>query len=139
MSAMPNTRWGRDVDAPNTNWRASSEDPLPWFFNLTNWLGWVFRWFALRPMDGHARSDATFRTGGTTFYSRSGHAPFPGAWFHSMPRWKQALITRLPAVMWTLSFPVAYRMGHLLDYLSVYVHVAVSAVRAVWGFLSWLA
>jgi hypothetical protein len=135
---MPNTRWGRDIDAPNTNWRPSTEDPLPYLFSRFPGGGFIYRWFSLRPLDGHARSNASLRGGGTDFYSRTGRPPFPGAWFHSMPRWRQALFTRLPATLWVLSFPVAFKAHALTAYLMGYVHGAVGIVHGLWAVLTWL-
>jgi hypothetical protein len=130
--------FGRDVDAPNTNWRPSSEDPLPYFFSRFPAGGFIYRWFSLRPLDGHARSNATLLEGGTTFYSKTGRPPFPGAWFHSMPRWRQALFTRLPASLWLLSFPVASKAHVLTAYLMGYAHTIHGAGRGLWAVLSWL-
>lgn len=135
---MPNTFWGRDINAPDTNWRPSSEDPLPYLFSRFPAGGFIYRWFSLRPLDGHARSDATLMSGGTTFYSRSGHAPFPGAWFHSMPRWKQGLFTRMPVSLWALSFVVSLRLHVFTAYLLAYVHGATGLGRGIWEAVSWL-
>jgi hypothetical protein len=138
MSAMPRGFWGRDIDAPNTNWRPSSEDPLPYFFSRFPLGGFIYRWFSLRPLDGHARSNATLLEGGTAFYSRSGRPPFPGAWFHSMPRWRQALITRVPAGLWLLSFVAAARMHRFPGYVLSYIHGAHALASIVWAVLTWL-
>lgn len=127
----------RDVNAPDTAWRASSEDPIPLALGRSTVLAAVYRWFALRPLDGHARSNATFFTGGTQFYSRSGAAPFPGAWFHSMPRWKQALFTRVPWSAWLLSFPGALIAHVLTWYLSIYASALMAVARIVWKVLTW--
>jgi hypothetical protein len=98
----------------------------------------IYRWFSLRPLDGHARSNATLREGGTTFYSKSGRPPFPGAWFHSMPRWRQALFTRLPASLWALSFVAAARMHREGDYLLSYLHGLGHLEHGTWAVLTWL-
>jgi hypothetical protein len=130
--------FGRDVDAPNTNWRPSSEDPLPYFFSRFPAGGFIYRWFSLRPLDGHARSNATLLEGGTTFYSKSGRPPFPGAWFHSMPRWKQGLITRLPASLWLLSFVAANRLHREQAYLLAYLHGLGRLGHFLWWCVSWI-
>lgn len=130
--------FGRDIDAPNTNWRPSSEDPIPYLFSRFPGGGMIYRWFSLRPLDGHARSNATLLEGGTAFYSKSGRPPFPGAWFHSMPRWRQGLITRLPATLWVLSFPAAARMHRETAYLMAYLHGLGHLEHGTWAVLTWL-
>lgn len=83
-----------DVDAPNTAWRGSSEDPIPPIFGRWAKTAFLYRFATGRPLDGHARTDATFWHAGTRCFTRSGHAMPYQYW----PGWKRGLlITRLPA------------------------------------------
>lgn len=88
-----------DVDAPNTNWRGS-EDPIPVIFGRLPLTGAVYRYLTCRPLDGHARTDATFLHPGTRAFTRSGRT---GPWNY-MPGWKRGLLlTRIPPLLggWT--------------------------------------
>jgi hypothetical protein len=83
-----------DVDAPNTNWRPASEDPIPFLFGRLPAGGFVYRFLTGRPLDGHARTDATFWHPGTKALTRSGRTMPYQYW----PGWKRGLlVTRLPA------------------------------------------
>jgi hypothetical protein len=83
-----------DVDTPNTNWRAGSEDPIPVLFGRLPVLGFVYRFATCRPLDGTARTDATFWRAGTKCFTRSGHT----APYQYWPGWKRGLLlTRVPA------------------------------------------
>jgi hypothetical protein len=82
-----------DVDAPNTNWRGS-EDPIPVIFGRWPVTGALYRFATCRPLDGHARTDATFWHAGGRAFTRSGHTMPYNYW----PGWKRGLLmTRLPA------------------------------------------
>lgn len=127
----------RDINAPDTAWRPSSEDPIPLLLGRNTVTAAVYRWFALRPLDGHARSNATFHQPATQFYTRTGNPPFPGAWFHTLPRKKQMLFTRVPFSAWVLSFPAAFLAHVLTAYVSIYAHVLTLAAHGVLTVLSW--
>jgi hypothetical protein len=114
-----------DIDAPDTNWRPSSEDPLPLFFGRAGWLGFLYRLISCRPLDGHARTDAGFLRAGTKAYTKSGHTLAFNFW----PGWKRGLlVTRMPAF--------------LLLLILVWGEVEVSLVShyllpAAWSVISW--
>lgn len=83
-----------DVDAPNTAWRGGSEDPIPPMLGRWAKTAFLYRFVTCRPLDGHARTDATFWHPGTKALTRSGHAMPYQFW----PGWKRGLLmTRLPA------------------------------------------
>lgn len=83
-----------DVDAPDTNWRAGNEDPIPFLLGRMPAGGFLYRFFTARPLDGHMRTNATFRFPGTKALTKSGHTASYNYW----PGWKRGLlITRLPA------------------------------------------
>ncbi len=85
-----------DVDAPDTNWRDSSEDPIPLAFGRAGWLGFIYRFVTCRPLDGHARTDATLFHAGTKAFTKSRHTAFYNYW----PGWRRGvLLTRLPALL----------------------------------------
>jgi hypothetical protein len=126
----------RDIDAPDTSWRPGSEDPIPLLLGRNTLTSAVYRWFALRPLDGHARSNNTFHQSATVFYTRTGNPPWP-TWFHTLPRKKQALFTRLPFTTWLLSFPAAFLAHVLTAYLGFYVHALIAIVSAIVAVLSW--
>ncbi len=89
-----------DIDAPDTNWRPSSEDPIPLAMGRAGWLGFLYRLFSCRPLDGHARTDAGFLRAGTKAYTKSGHT-LP---FNYWPGWKRGLLlTRIPPLLLLLS------------------------------------
>lgn len=83
-----------DVDAPDTAWRAGSEDPIPVVFGRWSLTSFAYRFATGRPLDGHARTNATFLHPGTKALTRSGWTAPHNYW----PGWKRGLlITRLPA------------------------------------------
>lgn len=83
-----------DVNAPNTNWRSGSEDPIPLIFGRSVWAGGLYRFLVCRPLDGTARTDAGFFRAGTKAYTKTGHT-LP---FNYWPGWKRGLVlTRVPA------------------------------------------
>lgn len=83
-----------DVDAPDTAWRASSEDPIPVLLGRYAKTAFAYRFLTGRPLDGHARTDATFWHAGTQAFTVSGHTAAYNYW----PGWKRGLLmTRLPA------------------------------------------
>jgi hypothetical protein len=126
----------RDINAPDTAWRPSSEDPIPLLLGRNTVTAAVYRWFALRPLDGHARSNATFHQPATAFYTRTGNPPWP-EWFHALPRKKQMLFTRVPFSAWLLSFPAAALTHMLTAYVSAYAHALMLAAHVVSTVLSW--
>lgn len=91
-----------DVDAPNTAWRGGSEDPIPVILGRWSKTAFLYRFVTGRPLDGHARTDATFWHAGTKARTVSGHTAPYNYW----PGWKRGLlITRLPAfglLPWTV-------------------------------------
>jgi hypothetical protein len=83
-----------DVDAPDTNWRSSNEDPIPFLFGRMPAGGFLYRFATGRPLDGHARTDASFWKPGTKALTKTGRVMPYQFW----PGWKRGLlITRLPA------------------------------------------
>lgn len=83
-----------DVDAPDTNWRAGSEDPIPFLLGRMPAGGFLYRFATCRPLDGHARTNATFLHPGTKALTKSGWT----APYNYLPGWKRGLLmTRLPA------------------------------------------
>lgn len=83
-----------DVDAPDTNWRAGSEDPIPFLLGRMPVGGFLYRFATGRPLDGHQRTNATFLHSGTKALTKSGHTAPYNYW----PGWKRGLLmTRLPA------------------------------------------
>ncbi|MBN1174542.1 MAG: hypothetical protein JXA67_20405 [Micromonosporaceae bacterium] len=81
-----------DVDAPNTNWRGT-EDPIPVIFGRFPVTGAFYRYITCRPLDGWARTDATFWHAGTKALTRSGKVMPYQFW----PGWKRGLLmSRLP-------------------------------------------
>jgi hypothetical protein len=89
-----------DVDAPDTNWRSSSEDPIPLLFGRWGWTGFLYRYVTCRPLDGHARTDAGFLRPGTKPFTKSGQTPYFNYW----PGWKRGLLlTRLPLLLLLLT------------------------------------
>lgn len=116
-----------DVDAPDTSWRASSEDPIPFLLGRYPPTAFLYRWFACRPLDGHARTDAGFLTKGTKAFSKTGRAMPYQFW----PGWKRGLITRLPVTAWAFSW--------LLAYLVADWHGVGTYAHAHWSVLSFLA
>lgn len=85
-----------DVDAPNTNWRGGSEDPLPGIFGRWPYLGGVYRLLSARELDGHARTDAGWLRPGTRAFTKSGWT-YP---FNYWPHWKRGLlVSRLPPTL----------------------------------------
>lgn len=83
-----------DVDAPNTAWRSGSEDPIPVIFGRYSATAAAYRFVTCRPLDGVARTDATFLRPGTRPLTRSGHTAPWNYW----PGWKRGLLlTRVPA------------------------------------------
>lgn len=89
-----------DVDAPDTNWRGSSEDPIPLAFGRVGFLGFIYRFVTCRPLDGHARTDATFLHAGTKPFTKSGHTPYFNYW----PGWRRGvLLTRVPPLLLLLA------------------------------------
>lgn len=84
-----------DVDAPNTNWRGT-EDPIPTLFGRFPVTGAAYRVLACRPLDGWARTDATFWHPGTKAMTKSGHTMPYNYW----PGWKRGLLlTRAPGLI----------------------------------------
>lgn len=82
-----------DVDAPDTAWRAGSEDPIPVLLGRYATTAFAYRFMTGRPLDGHARTDATFLHAGTKALTRSGRTAPYNYW----PGWKRGLLmTRLP-------------------------------------------
>lgn len=85
-----------DIDAPDTNWRPGSEDPIPLAMGRAGWTGFFYRLFSCRPLDGHARTDAGFLRAGSKCYTKTGHT-LP---FNYWPGWKRGLlVTRVPALL----------------------------------------
>lgn len=83
-----------DVDAPDTNWRAGNEDPIPFLLGRVPAGGFLYRFATGRPLDGHMRTNATFLHAGTKPLTKSGHTAPYNYW----PGWKRGLLmTRLPA------------------------------------------
>jgi hypothetical protein len=83
-----------DVDAPDTAWRAGSEDPIPVIFGRWSKTAFLYRFVTCRPLDGHARTNATFLHPGTKALTRSGWTAPHNYW----PGWKRGLLlTRIPA------------------------------------------
>jgi hypothetical protein len=83
-----------DVDAPDTAWRAGSEDPIPVLLGRWAVTSFGYRFLTGRPLDGHARTDAGFLRPGTKAMTRSGRTAPYNYW----PGWKRGLLmTRLPA------------------------------------------
>ena len=86
----------RDVDAPDRNWQNSNEDPIPLLFGRAAWMGFLYRLFSCRPLDGIARTDAGFLRHGSKAYSKSGNT-LP---FNYWPGWKRGLlVTRIPPLL----------------------------------------
>lgn len=86
----------RDVDAPDRNWQSAQEDPIPLIFGRAAWMGFLYRFFSCRPLDGVARTDAGFLRPGVKAYSKSG-STLP---FNYWPGWKRGLlITRIPPLL----------------------------------------
>lgn len=84
----------RDIDAPDTSWRPGSEDPIPFLLGRWSSTAFAYRFLTGRPLDGHARTDATFWHAGTKSYTKTGHTMPYQYW----PGWKRGLLlTRLPA------------------------------------------
>lgn len=83
-----------DIDAPDTAWRPGSEDPIPVLLGRHSVTAFSYRFLTGRPLDGHARTNATFWHAGTKPLTRSGHTQPYNYW----PGWKRGLLmTRLPA------------------------------------------
>ncbi|MBW8792267.1 MAG: hypothetical protein JF597_01285 [Streptomyces sp.] len=91
-----------DVDAPDTAWRGTSEDPIPVLLGRYSKTAFAYRFLTGRPLDGHARTNATFWHAGTHALTLSGHTAAHNYW----PGWKRGLLmTRLPGFVlapWTL-------------------------------------
>lgn len=82
-----------DVDAPNTAWRSGSEDPIPVLLGRYSQTAFAYRFLTCRPLDGVARTDATFLHPGTKAFTRSGRTAPHNFW----PGWKRGLLlTRVP-------------------------------------------
>ena len=114
-----------DVDAPDTSWRASSEDPIPLLLGRWPITAFLYRWCACRPLDGHARTDAGFLTPGTKAFTKTGRA----APYQFWPGWKRGLFTRLPVNLFVLSLLTAYLLGGWAG-LGSYLH-------AYWTVITW--
>lgn len=83
-----------DVNAPDTSWRGT-EDPIPVLLGRYPLTAAAYRFVACRPMDGRARTDATFWRPGTRAYTQSGRTMPYQYW----PGWKRGLLlTRAPLV-----------------------------------------
>jgi hypothetical protein len=99
-----------DVDAPDTAWRGTSEDPIPVLLGRYSQTAFAYRFLTCRPLDGHARTDATFWHAGTQALTLSGHTAPHQYW----PGWKRGLLlTRVPGFLlapWTV---VAATTDHL--------------------------
>jgi len=119
----------RDVNAPDTAWRASSEDPIPLLLGRLPVTAFIYRWCACRPLDGHARTDAGFLTAGTQAFTKSGRAMPYQFW----PGWKRGLFTRLPVTAWLFSWLLAY----LVHGLHGYAHAHWSALLFLFHLAKW--
>jgi len=90
-----------DVDAPNTAWRGGSEDPIPLLLGRWSRTAALYRFVTCRPLDGHARTDATFWHPGTRALTVSKRVMPYQYW----AGWKRGLlITRVPPFLlapWT--------------------------------------
>jgi hypothetical protein len=131
-----------DIDAPDTNWRPSSEDPIPLAMGRAGWLGFLYRLFSCRPLDGHARTDAGFLRAGTKCYTKSGHT-LP---FNYWPGWKRgALVTRGPAFLllaalavfaWPVLGPLLSLVWQLISFVLPLVGRLLLAIHGALGWLS---
>ncbi len=123
-----------DIDAPDTNWRPSSEDPIPLGMGRAGWLGFVYRLVTCRPLDGHARTDATFLHAGTKCFSKSGHTLPMNYW----PGWKRGLlVTRLPALL-LLGLLCAIWWGYISPVLRLLWEVVSFALHLLGDLLSFM-
>jgi hypothetical protein len=146
----------RDINAPDTSWRPSNEDPIPVVFGRYPFTAFLYRWFAGRPLDGHARSNATWREPPTFFFTRTRGkvereegmeedqwralvkktAPWPAAW-HMLPRWRQCAYTRVLPTGFVASFPLVAWLGGM-DALGAYAHFYwVAVLLPLFHFLAW--
>lgn len=89
----------RDVDAPDRNWQGAHEDPIPLLFGRSAWMGFLYRLFSCRSLDGVARTDAGFLRHGTKCFTKTGNT----LTFNYWPGWKRGLlITRIPPLLLVL-------------------------------------
>lgn len=89
-----------DVNAPDTAWHGRTEDPIPVVFGRYSATAAFYRWWTCRPMDGYARTNATFWQPGTRALTRTGRTAPHNYW----PGWKRGLLlTRVPPLLgvWT--------------------------------------
>lgn len=95
-----------DVNAPDTAWHGRTEDPIPVLFGRYTITAGIYRFATCRPLDGYARTDATFWHPGTRSLTRTGHTAPHNFW----PGWKRGvLLTRLPPFVllpWTATVAV---------------------------------
>lgn len=102
----------RDVNAPDTAWRAGNEDPIPVLLGRHPVTAFAYRFATGRPLDGHARTDATFLHAGTKARTVSGRTAAYNYW----PGWKRGLLmTRLPA-FGMLPYTVAVTGNEMLEH-----------------------
>lgn len=100
----------RDVNAPDTSWRPGHEDPIPVLLGRYPFTAFLYRWFSGRPLDGHARTNASWHERPTEFYTKNKTPPWPRFW-HAMPRKRQVIYSRYPAGAWVASWGAVAWIG----------------------------